>query len=127
MHVFVCMYVCKCACMHVCMYVCILVTLGQRRDKELERGFREGLKEASTIPIEPDVLKLLTSLFKRRYAVGGQSMYSDSATVPRAAPAARYATSFTHQFQNRNFRPAIYVCVCFCVCVFLGVGGCIVL
>ena len=64
----------------------------QRRDKELERGFRVGLKEASATPIEPDVLKLLTSLFKRRATPGGHSMYSDSVTAPRVggAIAARY-------------------------------------
>ncbi len=38
----------------------------QRRDKDLERAFRESLKEVAQAPLEPDVLKLLTSLYKRR-------------------------------------------------------------
>ncbi len=45
----------------------------QRRDKELERGFRESLKEVAQAPLEPDVVKLLTTLFKRRWV--GVRMY----------------------------------------------------
>jgi hypothetical protein len=49
----------------------------QRKDKELDRAFRESLKEAAVAPLEPDVLKLLTSLFKRRSTPSGGSVLSE--------------------------------------------------
>jgi hypothetical protein len=52
----------------------------QRRDKELDRTFRDSIKEASGGPLEPEVLKVLSTLFRRR--VSPSSTLGTTTTKP---------------------------------------------